>query len=157
MCLNSHYRKQLVFSYDALDNATQAYQKLLKKIETLGIDKDSNGVEDYIHQFKEALANDLNTSLAITVLYDSLKSDLSNAQKRYLVESFDEVLSLNLVASSKKEVDVNLENYIQEKIEERNLAKKEKNYEKADQIRQELLEKGIFIKDTREGTIYEVK
>ena len=44
-----------------------------------------------------------------------------------------------------------------EKIEERNLAKKEKNYEKADQIRQELLEKGIFIKDTREGTIYEVK
>ncbi len=157
MCLNSHYRKQLVFSYDALDNATQAYQKLLKKVETLGVEEDSNDVEEYINRFKDALANDLNTSLAITVLYDSLKSDLSNAQKRYLVKSFDEVLSLDLLDSGKKKVDESLENYIQEKIEERNLAKKEKNYEKADQIRQELLDKGIFIKDTREGTIYEVK
>ncbi len=157
MCLNSHYRKQLVFSYDALDNATQAYQKLLNKVKMLGTEEQEEGTLEYQEKFKSALADDLNTSLALTILYDVLKSDLQNAQKKFLVSSFDEVLSLNLLEKEDIKLDSQLEIYIQKKIEERNLAKKEKNYEKADEIRNELLGKGIFIKDTREGTIYEVK
>jgi len=157
MCLNSHYRKQLVFSYDALDNAAQAYQKLLNKVRSLGNEENGEGTESYQEKFKQALSDDLNTSLAITVLYDVLKSDLTNSQKRFLVSSFDSVLSLNLLSAKEEKVDSSLEEYIQEKIEQRNQAKKERDYETADKIREELLSRGIIIKDTREGTVYEVK
>lgn len=156
MCLNSHYRKQLVFTYGGLDNSFSAYDKLKKKVLSLGNTEDSTGTEKFNNKFKEALANDLNTSLALTVLYDVLKSDLSDAQKRYLVASFDSVLSLDLLKEEKVIVDSDLEKFIMDKIEERNIAKKNKDFPLADSIRDELLEKGITIKDTREGTIYEI-
>lgn len=159
LCLQSHYRKQLLFTYDALDNATNAYNKLLSKIQSL---KENNtgeikDTEKYNEKFKEALKDDLNTSVALTVLYDVLKSELNNASKLYLVGEFDKVLSLDLLKDNKKEIDSDLEKYILDMISKRNDAKKEKNYALADEIRNELLEKGIMIKDTREGTIYEIK
>ena len=157
MCLNSHYRKQLVFSYDALENALSAYDKLKKKIVSLGSDEDSNGTDEFNHQFKEALANDLNTSLALTILYDVLKSNLSNAQKKYLVSQFDSVLSIGLADDNTASIDNDLEKFILEKIEERKLAKQNKDFAKADSIRDELLERGVVIKDTREGTTYELR
>ena len=159
LCLQSHYRKQLLFTYDALDNATNAYNKLLSKIQSL---KENNtgeikDTEKYNDKFKEALKDDLNTSVALTVLYDVLKSELNNASKLYLVGEFDKVLSLDLLKDNKKEIDSDLEKYILDMIAKRNDAKKEKNYTLADEIRNELLEKGIMIKDTREGTTYEIK
>ena len=154
MCLQSHYRKVLVFSYDALDNANVAYQKLKEKIKKLGSEMEETN--EFIDEFKDALANDLNTSLALTTLYDVLKSDLKDSQKLYLVNEFDKVLSLNLLKIEEKQVDEELEKYILEKIEERKKAKKEKNFARADQIRDELLEKNIRLKDTREGTTYEI-
>lgn len=159
MCLQSHYRKQLLFTFEALDNATNAYNKLLSKIQSL---KENNsgeveGIEEYNNKFKEALKDDLNTSIALTVLYDVLKSDLNNASKLYLIGEFDKVLSLNLLNDNTKKIDSDLEIYIMDMIEKRNAAKKEKNYDLADEIRNELSEKGIIIKDTREGTTYEIK
>ena len=107
-------------------------------------------------QFEDALCGDLNSSMAVTVLYDVLKADISDASKYALVQDFDQVLSLNLTtayAAKEKEnaVDEKLESYILSKIEERKAAKKEKNFAKADEIRQELLEQGIILEDTREG------
>ena len=96
------------------------------------------------------------TSLALTVLYDVLKSDLSNAQKRYLVNKFDTVLSLDLTEKVAS-LDSELVKYIEEKIEERKLAKQNKDFALADHIRDELLERGVIIKDTREGTVYEIR
>ncbi len=157
MCLNSHYRKLLVFTFDALDQAKIAYDKLKTKTLSLGNEMDETNTLDYINKFKEVISNDLNTSAAVTVLYDVLKSDLTDAQKKYLVNEFDKVLSLNLLVEDKKEIDSELESYINSKIEERNNAKKNKDYALADAIREELLSKGIIIKDTREGTIFEVK
>ena len=159
MCLNSHYRKVLVFSYDALDNTKNAYQKLLSKVKNIkdnpSGDFDNNSFLKYQTQFKNALEDDLNTSLAITILYDVLKDEnLSNVTKLSLIEDFDQVLSLSLIQEVK--IDKDLEKYILDKIEERKQAKLEKNYDLADQIRRELEEKGILIKDTREGTTYEV-
>ncbi|MBR3198387.1 MAG: cysteine--tRNA ligase [Bacilli bacterium] len=159
MCLSSHYRKQLVFNYESLDNASLSYEKLLNKIKNIkenkkGIVNEEN-IKPFKNKFKEALENDLNTSLAITTLYDVLKSNLNNNEKLYLIEDFDKVLSLDLLKESS--ITEELKKYIEEKIEERNKAKKEKNYELADKIREELLEKNIIIKDTREGTKYEVK
>ncbi len=94
--------------------------------------------------------------MALTVLYDMLKEDMSDATKYALAEDFDRVLSLDLTtAHARKEsettVDAELERYILEKIEERKAAKKEKNFARADEIRSELLEKGIILEDTREG------
>lgn len=155
MCLNSHYRKILVFSYDALDNMVQAYNKLKNKVNNLGSDLDDSNTEDYMTKFKDALADDLNTSLALTILYDVLKSDLTNAQKLYLVSKFDEVLSLDLIAKEDSNVDEELINYINDAIARRNEAKKNKDFALADSIRDELKEKGITLLDTREGTKYE--
>ncbi len=159
MCLNSHYRKVLVFSYDALDNAQNAYQKLINKIKNIkdnlsgSIDNDS--ILEYDKKFKNALEDDLNTSLAITILYDVLKDEnLSNHTKLELVKKFDNALSLSLIKENK--IDSDLEKYILEKIEERKQAKINKNYELADNIRKELEEKNILIKDTREGTTFEI-
>lgn len=158
MCLQSHYRKVLEFSYDALDNSTNAYNKLRSKISDIkeNGDIDLDGSSKYMNQFKTALENDLNTSAALTTLYDVLKSDLNNTTKLYLTKNFDEVLGLNLCVKEELEIDSQLEQYIKNKIEERNIAKKNKDYSLADQIRDELKEKGIIIKDTREGTIFEI-
>ena len=158
MCLESHYRKQLVFTFDALDNATSAYNKLLNRIKN--INEDDSTITDEVNifndKFKEAIGDDLNTSLALTVLYDVLKSDLNNNSKLYLVKEFDKVLSLDLI-SENSSIDSELEKYILDKIEERKQAKLNKDFALADSIRNELELKGIIIKDTREGTTYEVK
>ena len=158
MCLQSHYRKQLLFSYESLDNAVVAYNKLKNKIKSLKNNLEGNieeAKEKYETLFKRALENDLNTSDALTILYDVLKSNLNNKTKLFLVEEFDKVLSLDLLKEDK--IDEELEKYILEKIEERNVAKKNKDYSKADNIREELESRGILISDTREGTSYQLK
>lgn len=160
-CLQSHYRKPLEFSYEILENMKVAYQKLVKKVTSLDKngDVDQEAFAKYKEQFIEALSNDVNTSMALTVVYDLLKADLDDATKYALVEDFDKVLSLDLTKEPTVEensVDAELENYILEKIEERKAAKKAKDFAKADAIREELLSKGVSIKDTREGVVWEI-
>ena len=159
-CLSSHYRKPLEFSYDNLDNITKAYDKLVKRVSELKDDGavDKNIFDTYRLKFEDALCDDINTSMAITVLYDVFKADTNDATKKALVESFDTVLSLGLIEGAKalaesgnEGVDADLEAFVLAKIEERKAAKKEKDFAKADAIRAELLEKGIVIEDTREG------
>ena len=166
-CLQSHYRKQLVFSYENLDGAATAYEKLLKKIATLKDDPaeelDNAAVEKLTASFKAALDNDINTSLAITAVYDVLKEKTNDKTKLYLLNDFDRVLSLDLVEGAKKLTEQSEEPqgekdeltiYVEEQIALRAAAKKEKNFAEADRIRNELLEKGIKLLDTREGTTW---
>ena len=158
LCLQSHYRKQMIFTFESLDIAENAYKKLLNRVANLknnGV-VDKNIKEMYITKFKETLEDDLNTSNSLTVLYDVLKCDINDATKRELVLEFDKVLSLDLMKSNTNDVDSNKKKYIQEMIEKRELAKREKNYVLADEIRNKLNEDGIVLKDTREGTIYEI-
>ena len=158
LCLQSHYRKQMIFTFESLDIAENAYKKLLNRVANLknnGV-VDKNIKEMYITKFKETLEDDLNTSNSLTVLYEVLKSDINDATKRELVLEFDKVLSLDLMKSNTNDVDSNKKKYIQEMIEKRELAKREKNYVLADEIRNKLNEDGIVLKDTREGTIYEI-
>ncbi len=164
-CLQSHYRKPLEFSYEVMDNVATAYRKLRNRVAALDAagEADLEQAAVYQEKFKEAVGNDLNTSSGITVLYDLLKANISDATKLYLVKDFDRVLSLNLAAGPVEEsapaetVDAGLEQYINEKIAERAEAKKAKDFAKADAIRAELLEKGIVLKDTREGTLWSVQ
>lgn len=162
-CLQSHYRNQLVFSYDALDTTKNTYQKLKNKINTLKDSEnqiDESAFNKYQEKFKDAISNDLNTSLMLTTLYDVLKADINDDTKLKLISSFDTVLSLDLLktdeANSTNDLDKELLKHIEEKIEERKQAKQNKNFELADKIRDELLNEGIIIKDTREGVTYEV-
>ena len=136
----------------------RAVEMLLKKI--AGLSKEGEVDEavyaEYRRKFEDALCNDLNTSMAITVLYDLLKADCNDVTKRKLAASFDEVLSLGLFDGEKAEekaddVDAELVSYIEAKIAERKEAKKAKDFAKADAIREELLQKGIVLEDTREG------
>ena len=156
MCLLSHYRRQLVFSFNSLTGAENAYKKLRNKTATLKYDEKINEEEydKWNNLFKKCLEDDLNTANAITVLHDLLKSDVDMGTKYKLVHDFDKVLSLDLLKENTKKVDD--EEEILHKINLRNEAKKNKDYQKADEIREELLKKGIVLKDTREGTIYEV-
>ncbi len=156
LCLNSYYHNALTFSYDILDGAANAYNKLLSKVKSLTNEGEIKDTESFMKQFKDAIENDLNTSSMITTLYDVLKSDLNDASKLYLVNEFDKVLSLDLTKEDKKEIDEELVKYIESKIEERKEAKANKDFAKADEIRNELLSKGIELKDTREGTTYNI-
>ena len=158
-CLGSHYRKQLVFTYETLDGAKQAYDKLISKINCIKDDNEPINEElknSYLDKFEECIHNDLNTSMMLTILYDTLKDEeLNNHTKLYLISEYDKVLSLNLIA--KKEIDSELLKHINEEIEKRNQAKQNKDYALSDMIRDNLLKEGIILKDTREGTIFELK
>ena len=156
-CLQSHYRKPLEFSYEVMDNMENSYVKLRKTIAKLdaSTEVEQDKFDAYKEKFLQALEDDLNTSMALTVVYEVLKADMTDATKLALVKDFDYVLSLDLAAGEAAnpadEIDADLEAYVLEKIEERKAAKKEKDFAKADAIRNELLEKGIVLEDTREG------
>lgn len=167
-CLQSHYRKSLVFSYENLDNAKTAYEKLVARIAALGEDGtvDAAAFEEWKAGFVKALDNDLNTSLAVTALYDVLKAPVNDATKRALIRDFDSVLCLNLLEAAaalnaEKPEGSHASNdpfilWIEEQIAARKAAKKEKNYAEADRIRAELAAKGVTLTDTKDGTTYSI-
>lgn len=158
-CLGSHYRKVLVFSYESMDGAVMSYKKLKNRVMSLSLDGDidKNMIDYYDSRFKDAFSDDINTSNMLTVVYDVLKDDtLSDATKRVLIESFDKVLSLSLFKEIAKSIDSDFEKYIVDMIEKRDVAKKNKDFKKADSIRDELLSKGVILKDTRDGVNYEI-
>ena len=157
LCLNSYYHSQLTFSYEILDGAQNAYNKLKNRVAKLVKDEVNNDkYNEYIEKFSEAIKDDLNTSNMVTLVYDVLKDDISDGTKLAIIEKFDEVLSLDLTVVEEKEVDADLEKEVLAKIEERKEAKKNKDFAKADAIRDELLARGIKLIDTREGTTYEL-
>ncbi len=170
-CLQSHYRKSLVFSYENLDNAAIAYRKLVAKIAALTpVDKeayDEAGAAPLVASFRAALDNDLNTSLAVTALYDVLKAKVNATTKRRVIDDFDRVLGLDLLAAAERYKERNAEPKntaphgvvaaeIEAMIAARAEAKKSKNYAEADRIRAELTAMGVTLVDTPAGTTYTI-
>ena len=170
-CLQSHYRKALVFSWENLDNAQGAYNKLLKKIAALSPADgpvDEAVFQEYKDKFTQQLGNDLNTSMGVTALYDVLKAKTNDATKLAILDSFDQVLSLDLLAKAAElrekaaaqtassaqggytvtgEGDPAIDALVMQRYE----AKKAKNFAEADRIRDELKAQGIEIVDTKDG------
>lgn len=156
MCLNSHYRKQLVFSYSALNQAESTYKKLLNRIDAIEDtgELDEGEFSNYNEDFIDNISNDINTANALSVLYELLKDDQVNGHtKLELIKKFDKVFALNLIRE--KSVASNDEE-IRSLIEKRDEAKKNKDFELADSIRNELKIRGIELIDTREGTKYKI-
>ena len=176
-CLQSHYRKSLVFSWENMDNARVAYNKLIARIAQLSTEGevDEAAFAELRASFTKALDNDLNTSLAVTALYDVLKAKTNDATKRALIADFDTVLCLSLLdradalrraeeekraAEEKAKADAAAADpfvaEILSLIEERKNAKKAKNFAEADRIRDELAAKGVTLIDTPQGTTFKI-
>ena len=167
-CLQSHYRKNLMFSWENLDNAASAYDRLVSRTAALSADGeiDKAVFDECRAEFCAALDNDLNTSLALTALSGVFKKKTNGATKLALIDDFDRVLGLSLsdraakVGGEKKGAEDGAGNgtgddaEILAAIAERAAAKSAKDYATADRIRNELLEKGITLIDTPEGTKY---
>ena len=163
-CLQSHYRKNLVFTWENLDNAVIAYGKLIDKIAALKTDSgeavDEAVIQQLRERFKKGLDGDLNTSLGITALYDVLKAKTNDATKLAALDEFDYVLSLDLLANAEKireearkaEVAEERDPVIDGLVADRTAAKKAKNFAEADRIRDELKAMGVEIIDTPQGT-----
>ena len=154
-CLQSHYRKPLTFTYESLDNCVKAYDKLIKRISSLGKDGEveQDKAEKLIAKFKEAMDNDLNTSLGVTVIYDVLKADANDATKRYVLGELDRVLSLDLLAEKEeKPAESSAEDAeIEALIAQRTEARKNKDWATADAIRDKLAAMNIVVVDTKDG------
>ena len=170
-CLQSHYRKALVFTWENLDNAVAAYNKLIARIAAL---KPEGEVEqavfdEYKNKFIQTMGNDLNTSMGVTAIFDVLKAKTNDATKLALIGDFDQVLSLSLLEKAAKvreeqakaktaqaaggeytvtgEGDPAIDALVMQRYE----AKKAKNFAEADRIRDELKAQGIEIIDTKGG------
>ena len=172
-CLQSHYRKSLVFTWENLDNAVAAYNKLIAKIANI---KDEGGVDEavraeYRAKFMKEMDNDLNTAMGVTALYDVLKAKTTGATKLAIIGDYDTVLSLDLLKKAEAErekkekaasqqsaggftvvsedgtADEGIENLIRQRAE----AKKAKNFAEADRIRDELKMQGVEVTDMPGG------
>ena len=161
-CLQSHYRKSLVFSWENLDNAVAAYNKLTEKIAPLtkesGGDIDKAEYDRLMTAFNEALGNDINTAMGITVIYDVLKSKANAATKLALINEFDKVMGLDLIANAKELADnagaasADIPAEVLALVEQRQAARKEKNFALADELRDKIAALGYEVKETRQGT-----
>lgn len=168
-CLQSHYRRGLVFSWENLDNAAGTYQKLIAKIAALNPDApgevDREAFEQLDNKFRAALGNDLNTSLAVTAVYDVLKAKTNDKTKLSLLTEFDRVLGLSLLekAAEKRQETAKAATVdgftiqgeddpeVTQLILDRQAAKKAKNFAEADRIRGQLIEAGVELTDVPGG------
>ena len=182
-CLQSHYRQNLVFSWENLDNAAGTYQKLLNRIAALKPDDskqpDLEAAKRYQEKFLKALTTDLNTSLCVTCLYDVLKGrDIDDVTKLYLLGDFDRVMSLNLLEAAAKvraanatatataagageyaitgPADASEEEAakVTALLTARYEARKAKNWAESDRIRDELAAMGVVVKDSKDGAVW---
>lgn len=150
-CLQSHYQKPLLFSYDRLNGALSTYNRVKDKISAIQKENagefDNAKFDQYKQKFQAALEDNLNTSMALAVLYDVLKQEMSASTKLKLIESFDTVLGLNLLKSEGHTVPEE----ITKLAEERWQARLNKDWAKSDELRNKLAELGYIVKDSREG------
>ena len=173
-CLQSHYRKSLVFTWEGLDNAVAAFGKLVARISALDDDGEVDAAvfDEYKAKFTAALGADLNTPNGITEIYNVLKAKTNGATKRALIADFDSVLSLDLLKKAdelkaKEETEAagtaddgpkdEFTLMIEEMIARRLEAKKARDFATADAIRAELASMGVEITDTPQGTKYTIK
>ena len=172
-CLQSHYRKNLVFSWENLDNAQKAFDKLIAKLANLKPDDgavDEAVKAEYHERFIKQMDNDINTPNGVTVIYDILKAQTNDATKRAMLDDIDRVLSLDLIkkADALREKNAKAaatqsaaftviaedgepDEAVEALIRARADAKKAKNFAEADRIRDELKAQGVELTDIPNG------
>ncbi|WP_020614274.1 cysteine--tRNA ligase [Sediminispirochaeta bajacaliforniensis] len=162
-CLGGHYRSQLQFSFESLDAAKSARERLVSRIaalrEGLGdrwkeaiVLPPSAAGSKILERFEAAVGQDMNMPKALAELWQLLKSELQPGEKLSVVSAMDRVLGLNLLALPQYAIDSSKDGEIEELIKQRNAARSRKDFRLADEIRDKLSARGISIKDTPNGT-----
>src|SRR5258708_863535 len=150
--LGAHYKKHLNFTFEALEEAQNALNKLRTQVQALKSQDERNvlspekegKIEEYRNQFLDAVGDDLNTPEALAVVWGVLKSNIPSPDKYDLIMSFDEVLGLDLaVVNAKKETPEK----IKKLLKQREQLRKENKFEEADAIRDELTKMGYTVTD----------
>jgi cysteinyl-tRNA synthetase len=162
MCLNTHYRKKMNFDLDGLSSAQSALSTLKENIRTLketDNTKDSadrGKIADYKEKFLEAVNDDLNMPRALEVVWKLIRDekDIGNQDKLKILGEFDKILGLDL---QKTETSMEVSQEITDLINKREEYRKQKNWAKADLMRDKLLEKGIVLQDTAQGVVLKKK
>lgn len=149
--LQAHYRSKQNFTWEGLDAARNAYEKLIRTLSELPEDVGGVVSEEWRMKFLTSLENDFNVPDGLAVVWDVLKSDLSDEDKLTTILDFDEVLGLRLKETLKGSV-VDVPENIQKLILERNSARDAKNWKKSDELRVEIEKQGFEVKDTDDGT-----
>jgi len=158
MCFTSHYRNKLNFTWDALESSQNALNRLrdgYKKHSEVNEEIEQSIIEEYKTRFQEAINDDLNMPVAMSVIWDVVKNPSKSKQLADLLLDFDKVLGVD-IQKEVEEKTLDLPEEINELIEKRKQARANKDWALSDQIRDELKEKGYVVKDTKEGTIVEV-
>ena len=172
--LSAHYRSPLNFSADLMEASKNALDRIVNAVENLKFlagsaadgemteaeQKEADGLAEYEKKFDEAMDDDFNTADAIAAIFELVKYANSNVTadntKAFINVVKEKIISLSdilgLIVEKEEEI---LDSDIEKLIEERQTARKEKNFARADEIRNLLLEKGIVLKDTREGVKWE--
>ncbi|RMG43365.1 MAG: cysteine--tRNA ligase [Candidatus Dadabacteria bacterium] len=156
-CFSAHYRAQLNFSWEALNNAARSLERLKNAVIALKNDPDhsaevtlSDTALSYREQFEEALCNDLNMPQAVSVIHSSISdSNLSPAEKWQLLLYFDRVAGFDFNSWQSESLDIPQE--LQDLLNQREAARREKDWELADTLRDKIAEAGYIIEDSPEG------
>ncbi|MBU1198562.1 MAG: cysteine--tRNA ligase [Nanoarchaeota archaeon] len=149
-CLGTHYRKQLMFSWEGLEGASSAYKALKNKIaEVDGSGKDNEKLKaSFQDKFLKEINDDLNMPRALAVLNEVINdNNLSKQNKVDLISDFDNILGLDLL----KQEEVEIPKEIQDLIDKREEARKNKDFALSDTLRDEIKAKGFVVEDTKEG------
>ena len=168
--LSAHYRSPLNFSAELMEAAKNGYERIVTSVDNLNYLLGNATVEtvseeekqllqeaqSFVTKFDEAMDDDLNTADALATIFELVKfintNSNADSSKEFLTALKEEVVQLSdicgLIVERKAEI---LDSDIEKLIEERQAARKEKNFARADEIRNELLDKGIILEDTREG------
>lgn len=153
---SSHYRNKLNFTWEAIKSAKNSLNKLrdmiaLHKDVNKKIDK--NIISKYEEQFLNAINDDMNMPVAISIVWEIAKEKEKSNDFYELIKKFDSVLSLDLDKNDKE--DINIPEDIKLILNERKDARKNKNFAKSDELRDKLKELGYIVKDTKDGQIIE--
>ncbi len=152
--LSAHYRQQQAFSGSAIQGAQASYRRLVRhavELREATDERGADGLDGFRGRFRAAINDDLNTPQAMAVLWDVVRSsDLGGVERWVLVREFDQVLGLGLAGAKLESVDIDAE--IEALILEREEARRSKNFARADQIRDQLLERGILLEDVQGET-----
>lgn len=146
-CLSGHYRAKLNFTWEGLDGAATALQRLRTAVHSWG----EAGTADtaYIERFTDQVNDDLNMPRALAVVWDLVRSDLPNATKKATILNFDEVLGLDLAAW--EPVMTAVPDAILALVEQRTQARQAKDWATADRLRDEIQAAGYELEDTPDG------
>lgn len=158
LCLGTHYRKRLLFSWEILGQAKTALSRLRENIKQIKSEISNDNIPENIdlenelkNNFNEAINDDLNMPQALAVLWGVIRNNiLSNSQKLKLIINFDSVLGLNLNENFSDQTQ-EVPKEILELVMQRTEAKKQKDFNKADEIRQKIKSLGYEVIDKKEG------